>query len=71
MNAVEIEEAISELASQPFNQEEFAYDFLAAFGRARAIRNNSRRTTIYPSMHDTVVPLVIPIRILNSDKRSR
>lgn len=32
MNAVEIEEAISELASQPFNSKEFAYDFLEAFG---------------------------------------
>jgi len=32
MNAVEIEEAISKLASHPFNSEEFAYDFLEAFG---------------------------------------
>ena len=32
MNAVEIEEAISELASQPFDSEEFAYEFLEAFG---------------------------------------
>ena len=33
MNAVEIEEAVSELASQPFDRAEFAYQFLAAFGR--------------------------------------
>src|SRR5690554_2834710 len=32
MNAVEIEEAISELASQPFDRAEFAFQFLAAFG---------------------------------------
>ncbi len=32
MNAVEIEEAVSTLAAQPFNAEEFPYEFLAAFG---------------------------------------
>lgn len=32
MNAVEIEEAISLLAEQPFDAEEFPYAFLAAFG---------------------------------------
>ena len=32
MNAVEIEEAISELAEQPFDPEEFPYAFLEAFG---------------------------------------
>lgn len=32
MNAVEIEEAVSELAAQPFDRAEFAYQFLAAFG---------------------------------------
>ena len=32
MNAVEIEEAISELAAQPFDAAEFPYQFLAAFG---------------------------------------
>ena len=32
MNAVEIEEAISQLATQPFNAAEFPYEFLAAFG---------------------------------------
>lgn len=32
MNAVEIEEAVSELAGQPFDAEEFAYSFLEAFG---------------------------------------
>jgi hypothetical protein len=33
MNAVEIEEAVSELAGQPFDGGEFAYQFLSAFGR--------------------------------------
>ena len=32
MNAVEIEEAISDLAEQPFDADEFPYDFLLAFG---------------------------------------
>ncbi|MDA5094218.1 lactate dehydrogenase [Aliiroseovarius sp. KMU-50] len=32
MNAVEIEEAITELAEQPFDAIEFPYDFLLAFG---------------------------------------
>ena len=32
MNAVEIEEAISALAAQPFDSEEFPYEFLLAFG---------------------------------------
>lgn len=32
MNAVEIEEAVSELASKPFDWANFAYQFLAAFG---------------------------------------
>ena len=32
MNAVEIEEAVSLLAEQPFNPETFPYAFLEAFG---------------------------------------
>jgi hypothetical protein len=32
MNAVEIEAAISNLATEPFNPAEFPYSFLAAFG---------------------------------------
>jgi hypothetical protein len=32
MNAVEIEEAISQLAEQPFDAENFPYAFLEAFG---------------------------------------
>ncbi len=32
MNAVEIEAAVSELAAKPFNDQEFAFDFLRAFG---------------------------------------
>ena len=48
MNAVEIEQAISELALQPFDAAEFPYAFLAAFGnkdttlkRLRSGNNNS------------------------------
>ncbi|MBL9057578.1 MAG: hypothetical protein JNJ84_15030 [Rhodobacteraceae bacterium] len=32
MNAVEIEQAVSELAEQPLDREEFPFQFLAAFG---------------------------------------
>lgn len=32
MNAVEIEEAVSELASKPFNSDEFSFEFVQAFG---------------------------------------
>ena len=32
MNAVEIEEAVFELAGQPFEPENFAFSFLEAFG---------------------------------------
>lgn len=32
MNAVEIEAAVSELAAKPFDAQEFAFDFLRAFG---------------------------------------
>lgn len=32
MNAVEIEAALAELANQPFNADDFAFQFLAAFG---------------------------------------
>lgn len=48
MNAVEIESAVSDLASGPFNAKEFAFDFLMAFGnkdvaikRLRTGNNNS------------------------------
>ena len=48
MNAVEIEAAVSELAFQPFDAAEFAFDFLAAFGnkdttlkRLRSGNNNA------------------------------
>ncbi len=36
MNAVEIEEAVSALAEAPFDADEFAFSFLAAFGNKEA-----------------------------------
>lgn len=52
MNAVEIEQAISDLAEQPFDAGEFPYQFLAAFGhketalrRLRAGNNNPSDVT--------------------------
>ena len=51
MNAVEIEEAVSELASQPFDLQEFAFSFLEAFGNKpitiKRLRNgNTNKSTI-------------------------
>ncbi|PHR21610.1 MAG: lactate dehydrogenase [Sphingopyxis sp.] len=46
MNAVEIEEAVSELASQPFDKAEFPYQFLESFGRnATAIKRLRTKNT--------------------------
>jgi hypothetical protein len=33
MNAIEIEQAVSQLAEQPFDPAEFPYSFLEAFGK--------------------------------------
>ncbi len=45
MNAVEIEEAISELARQPFKPDEFPYSFLKAFGNKAATLKRLRSGT--------------------------
>ena len=41
MNPVEIEEAVSQLASEPFDRAEFAYQFLTAFGNPRTLAFSS------------------------------
>ncbi|MHB8236124.1 MAG: DNA methyltransferase, partial [Acidithiobacillus ferrivorans] len=52
MNAVEIEAAISELASQPFDAEEFPFAFLAAFGNKdtalKRLRTGNNNTSDVP-----------------------
>ncbi len=46
MNAVEIEEAISELAARPFEREAFPFEFLEAFGnKATTIKSLKKDTT--------------------------
>lgn len=45
MNAVEIEEAISNLAEQPFNPEEFPFAFLEAFGNKAATISRLKSST--------------------------
>ena len=42
MNAVEIEEAISTLAAEPFDPEEFPYSFLEAFGNKKTTLDRLR-----------------------------
>ena len=49
MNAVEIEEAVSELATQPFNADEFPYLFLAAFGNKDTTIKRLRSGNTNPS----------------------
>ncbi len=49
MNAVEIEEAVSELGSQPFNATEFPYQFLAAFGNKDTTIKRLRSGNTNPS----------------------
>ena len=52
MNAVEIEQAISELALQPFDSAEFAFAFLAAFGNKdttlKRLRTGNNNTSDVP-----------------------
>lgn len=43
MNAVEIEEAVSELAAAPFDATEFPVAFLAAFGNKEATVSRTGR----------------------------
>src|SRR5688500_15876057 len=43
MNAVEIEEAISRLAEQPFDAEEFAFAFQKTFGNKETSLNRLRK----------------------------
>jgi hypothetical protein len=45
MNAVEIEEAVSELASQPFDPQEFPFAFLTAFGNKETTVKRLRSTS--------------------------
>ena len=37
MNAIEIEEAVSELAAAPFDADAFPWEFLRAFGRGEGL----------------------------------
>lgn len=52
MNAVEIEAALSDLALQPFDAEEFAFDFLTAFGHKettlKRLRTGNSNTSDVP-----------------------
>ena len=52
MNAVEIEEAVSELAAQPFDAQEFPFAFLTAFGNkettVRRLRSASSNSSDVP-----------------------
>jgi len=52
MNAVEIEAAVSDLAMEPFNAQEFPYAFLAAFGNKdtalKRLRTGNNNASDFP-----------------------
>jgi hypothetical protein len=81
MNAVEIEEAISRLAEQPFDAAEFPYAFLEAFGNKattinRLRKRDSNKTDIegavlqYNNIHMAVSPVGEVLKTLERLKNS-
>jgi hypothetical protein len=46
MNAVEIEAAVSDLALEPFDRDEFPFSFLQAFGNRETTLNAARRREV-------------------------
>lgn len=81
MNAVEIEEAISKLAEQPFDPAQFPYAFLEAFGNkattiSRLRSGNSNNTDIesavlqYNNIHMAVCPAGEVLKTLEKLKNS-
>ncbi len=81
MNAVEIEEAISRLAEQPFDPAEFPYAFLEAFGNKATTINrlksgNTNKTDIegavlqYNNIHIAVCPTGEVLKMLEKLKNS-
>ncbi|MEQ1779365.1 MAG: DNA methyltransferase [Nitrosomonas sp.] len=81
MNAVEIEEAISKLAEQPFDPAEFPYAFLEAFGNKATTINrlksgNTNKTDIegavlqYNNIHIAVCPAGEVLKTLEKLKNS-
>jgi hypothetical protein len=50
MNAVEIEQAISELAEKPFDRQEFPFQFLEAFGNKETTLKRLRQVEVTAAM---------------------
>lgn len=59
MNAVEIEAALSELATQPFDADEFPFAFLTAFGNKdttfKRLRSGNNNASDIPSQAEGMV----------------
>ena len=55
MNAVEIEQAISELAEKSFDQQEFPFQFLEAFGNKETTLKRLRTGVSNKSDHGSVL----------------
>ena len=72
MNAVEIEAAISELANQPFDAEEFPYSFLEAFGnKTTTIQRLRKGNTNRSDMGGVLQTNNIHIAIADSEQVSQ
>ncbi|WP_370638853.1 type IIL restriction-modification enzyme MmeI [Croceicoccus sp. Ery5] len=65
MNAVEIEEAISELAAQPFDRAEFPFAFLEAFGRKantlKQLRAGTTNASDLPAVSSSATISISPL----------
>lgn len=58
MNAIEIEQAVSELFSQPYDAAEFPYQFLEAFGnKAPPTPKTESITCLPPTAYKSTLPI--------------
>ncbi len=81
MNAVEIEQAITELAEQPLNPDQFPYDFLRAFGNKettikRLLNGNMNKSDVggvlqTKNIHIAIAPSEQTRHRLNTLRNSR
>lgn len=69
MNAVEIEEAISALAEQPFDAAEFPFAFLAAFGNKETTIKRLRTRDGNYSDCGGVLQRIMPISLFSQRAR--
>lgn len=72
MNPVEIEEAVSDLAIQPFDRIEFPFDFLRAFGnKETTIKRLRSGDTNKSDMGGFCKQITFILQLLNLEKLAR